>query len=61
MQHPSEVGHAKNSVRLLKLVLPQTQIYVGETGEDFIELQHYLATQTKYPNERWSFIPLEPL
>jgi DTW domain-containing protein YfiP len=56
MQHPSEVGHAKNTVRLLKLVLPQTQIYVGETGEDFIELQHYLATQTKpvyvvYPNE----------
>ncbi len=23
---------------MIKLVMPQTQIYVGETGEDFIEL-----------------------
>jgi len=56
MQHPSEVDHAKNTVRLLKLVMPQIHIYVGETAADFIELQHYLAAQTKpvyvvYPNE----------
>ncbi|WP_350432369.1 tRNA-uridine aminocarboxypropyltransferase [Shewanella sp. H8] len=56
MQHPSEVGHAKNTVRLLKLAMPQTRIYVGEVAEDFVELQHYLAAQTKpiyvvYPNE----------
>ncbi|MGX9462732.1 tRNA-uridine aminocarboxypropyltransferase [Shewanella sp. A14] len=56
MQHPSEVGHAKNTVRLLKLVMPQTRIYVGEAADDFIELQHYLAAQTKpiyviYPSE----------
>jgi DTW domain-containing protein YfiP len=56
MQHPSEVGHAKNTVRLLKLVMPQMKIYVGEAATDFIELQHYLAAQTKpiyvvYPNE----------
>ncbi|WP_351008590.1 tRNA-uridine aminocarboxypropyltransferase [Shewanella sp. S1-58-MNA-CIBAN-0166] len=56
MQHPSEVDHAKNTVRLLKLVMPQMKIYVGESAADFIELQHYLAAQTKpiyvvYPNE----------
>ncbi|MBB1317719.1 DTW domain-containing protein [Shewanella sp. SR43-4] len=56
MQHPSEVAHAKNTVRLLKLVMPQMKIYVGEAATDFIELQHYLAAQTKpiyvvYPNE----------
>ncbi|MCL1101008.1 tRNA-uridine aminocarboxypropyltransferase [Shewanella saliphila] len=56
MQHPSEVEHAKNTVKLLKLALPQTQIYVGETAADFAELQGYLAAQTRpvfivYPNE----------
>lgn len=56
LQHPSEVKHAKNSVRLLALALPQTRIVVGESSADFADLREYLATQTKpvyivYPNE----------
>ncbi len=57
MQHPSEVEHAKNSVRLLKLVIPDTQVIVGETAEDFAELRRYLTDSHKpiyliYPNEQ---------
>ncbi|MEC4728644.1 DTW domain-containing protein [Shewanella sp. D64] len=42
LQDPSEVTHAKNSVRLMALVIPETQIYVGETPDDFKSLRHYL-------------------
>lgn len=57
MQHPSEVEHAKNSVRLLKLVIPDTQVYVGETAEDFADLRDELASSNRpvyliYPNEQ---------
>ncbi|NMH65066.1 tRNA-uridine aminocarboxypropyltransferase [Shewanella salipaludis] len=57
LQHPSEVGHAKNSVRLLSLVIPQTLVYVGETPEDFAELRQYLARLERpvylvYPSEK---------
>jgi len=56
MQHPSEVNHAKNTVRLMQLVIPQMQVFIGETSEDFIELQAYLAQATKpiyvvYPSD----------
>lgn len=56
MQHPSEVNHAKNTVRLMQLVIPQMQVFIGETVEDFIELQAYLAQATKpiyvvYPSD----------
>lgn len=47
MQHPSEVNHAKNTVKLLTLALPQTQVFVGEKTEDFAELISYLASQSK--------------
>lgn len=43
LQHPSEVTHTKNSVRLLKMAVPQTQIVVGETAADFAELRQQLG------------------
>ncbi|WP_041417457.1 tRNA-uridine aminocarboxypropyltransferase [Shewanella woodyi] len=56
LQDPSEVGHAKNSVRLMELVIPETQVYVGETPQDFQALRHYLNTCGKpvflvYPSD----------
>lgn len=35
LQHPFESTNAKNSARLVKLCLPQTEIYVGEKQSDF--------------------------
>lgn len=43
LQDPSEVGHAKNSVRLLELVIKDTQVVVGESADDFAELRAQLA------------------
>lgn len=56
MQHPSEVEHAKNSVRVLKLVVPETKVVVGESAEDFAELRAELEKSQRpvyliYPNE----------
>ena len=56
MQHPSEVKHAKNTVRLMRLVMPDIKVVVGESAEDFNELQQYLSQSTKpvfivYPGE----------
>ncbi|WP_144211519.1 tRNA-uridine aminocarboxypropyltransferase [Shewanella donghaensis] len=56
LQHPSEVEHAKNTVKLLCLSLPQTQVVVGETAEDFAELRQALekshrAVYLVYPSE----------
>ena len=36
LQHPSEVKNAKNSARLVKLGIPNTQIIVGEQPQDFL-------------------------
>lgn len=47
LQDPSEVGHAKNSVRLLSLVIPRTQVIVGEGPDDFALLQQYLEASKK--------------
>ncbi|WP_077750879.1 tRNA-uridine aminocarboxypropyltransferase [Shewanella psychrophila] len=47
LQDPSEVGHAKNSVRLLSLVIPKTQVLVGEGADDFSNLRQYLDASTK--------------
>lgn len=45
LQHPSESKHAKNSARLVKLGLPDTEIIVGESTTDFIHLkQQVLAS-----------------
>ncbi|WP_299802789.1 tRNA-uridine aminocarboxypropyltransferase [uncultured Shewanella sp.] len=56
LQDPSEVGHAKNSVRLLELVIANTQVVVGETPDDFAELREQLAQSSKpvylvYPSD----------
>jgi len=56
MQHHSEVHHAKNTVRLMRLVMPNMQVFIGETAEDFTGLQTYLTQTTKpiyvvYPSE----------
>lgn len=57
LQDPSEVGHAKNSVRLLSLVIPETQVLVGEGPDDFSQLRQYLDACTKpvylvYPSDK---------
>ena len=56
LQDPSEVGHAKNSVRLLELVIANTQVVVGETADDFAGLREQLAQSNKpvylvYPSD----------
>ncbi|MCL1090610.1 DTW domain-containing protein [Shewanella profunda] len=56
LQHPSEVEHKKNSVRVLSLAVPETQIYVGEDENDFSELRNDLAKYDKpiylvYPSD----------
>lgn len=57
LQHPSEVGHAKNSVRLLQLVIGDTRVYVGETQDDFSQLREYLNETNRpiylvYPSDQ---------
>lgn len=42
LQHSSEVEHKKNSVKVLSLVIPNTQVYVGETEADFALLREQL-------------------
>ncbi|MCL1148264.1 DTW domain-containing protein [Shewanella marinintestina] len=56
LQDPSEVGHAKNSVRLMELVIANTQVVVGETADDFAGLREQLALSNKpvylvYPSD----------
>ena len=57
LQHPSEVEHKKNSVKVLSLVIPDTQVYVGETEADFALLSKQLMNCGRpvylvYPSER---------
>ncbi|QYJ85971.1 DTW domain-containing protein [Shewanella mesophila] len=47
LQDPGEVKHAKNSVKLMKAVIPDLQVVVGETAEDFMVLKSYLDSQIK--------------
>ncbi|WP_025821835.1 tRNA-uridine aminocarboxypropyltransferase [Shewanella marina] len=55
LQHPSEVKHQKNSVRLLKLVMPELAIWVGESATDFAEqltsIQDSKPTFVVYPTD----------
>lgn len=46
LQHPSEARHAKNSVRLLPLCLPQVSVYQGESSDDFASLRQELASSS---------------
>ena len=45
LQHPSEVKNAKNTVRLLELISPNCKTIVGETEQDFSELQRQITLQ----------------
>ncbi|MGS0727397.1 tRNA-uridine aminocarboxypropyltransferase [Shewanella sp. 0m-11] len=56
LQDPSEVGHAKNSVRLLELVITNTQVVVGENPDDFAGVREQLAQSNRpiylvYPSD----------
>ncbi|MGB0893008.1 MAG: tRNA-uridine aminocarboxypropyltransferase [Parashewanella sp.] len=56
LQHPSEVKHGKNSVRLLPLALDNLHIAIGETEADFTEIRHWLSLQKRpifllYPSD----------
>ncbi|MFV0595529.1 tRNA-uridine aminocarboxypropyltransferase [Shewanella sp.] len=57
LQHPSEVEHKKNSVKVLSLVVPDTQVHVGETEVDFALLREQLSRCRRpiylvYPSEQ---------
>ncbi|KFZ37660.1 hypothetical protein HR45_09560 [Shewanella mangrovi] len=61
LQHPSEVSHTKNSVRLLRLAIPQTQVVVGESATDFAALRQQLqqtACALVYPADQDAAAPL---
>ena len=53
LQHPSEAKHAKNTARLVKLVIPETELVVGETADDFRDVRGRLkmdsGTVVLYP------------
>ncbi len=56
LQHPDEVSHAKNTARLVKLSIEDTQIIVGESAEDFAEFRRNCDTRPKdyliiFPNQ----------
>ena len=43
LQHPSEIKHPKNTVKLLSLLLEHLTIAVGETPQDFKDIQERLS------------------
>ncbi|WP_299494065.1 tRNA-uridine aminocarboxypropyltransferase [uncultured Shewanella sp.] len=47
LQDPAEVKHAKNTVKLLTLVIPNISVIVGETPEDFTRLKLFLQQSKK--------------
>lgn len=53
LQHPTEAGHAKNTVRLLALLLSNVEIIVGDKGVDFSALKERLPAETLvvYPSD----------
>jgi DTW domain-containing protein YfiP len=56
LQHPSEAKHAKNSAKLIHLCVPNSEIWVGETPEDFSPLIDWVNSQKEsaclvYPSE----------
>ncbi|MCH1930002.1 DTW domain-containing protein [Shewanella sp. A25] len=66
LQHPTEVEHKKNSVRVLSLVVPDTQVFVGETEDDFDVLKVELERSGKpiylvYPSEASIDIEVQPM
>ncbi|RJE78072.1 DTW domain-containing protein [Pseudoalteromonas sp. MSK9-3] len=54
LQHPDETELAKNTVRLLTLQLSNIEVFVGESQQDFMQLQSQLNLATcalLYPSE----------
>ncbi|WP_100657767.1 tRNA-uridine aminocarboxypropyltransferase [Alteromonas flava] len=55
LQHPSEQKHAKNTARLLPLLLPKAELTVGEIPTDFSAVQAHTGrvknTIVLYPTE----------
>ena len=48
LQHPSEKNRAKNTARLISLVIPNTETFVGESAADFeLVKQRLLARGSK--------------
>ncbi|GAA0855191.1 tRNA-uridine aminocarboxypropyltransferase [Aliiglaciecola litoralis] len=45
LQHPLETKHAKNTARLIKLCVPDCELMVGESAEDFNVLQETIKQQ----------------
>lgn len=42
LQHPAEANHAKNTVKLLRLILTNIEVIVGEQAEDFSQIKQCL-------------------
>lgn len=56
LQHPHESKQAKNTAKLIKLVIRKCHIHVGETPEDFVTVKTDIEKNTQppwvlYPNE----------
>lgn len=47
LQHPTEQHHSKNTVRLVKLLLPQVQVWLGESEQELAPLQNYIKSSDK--------------
>ena len=47
IQHPSEIKVAKNTARICKLCISQTNIWVGEASESFAQLQAELKNEKR--------------
>lgn len=66
LQHPAEVTHKKNSVRVLSLVVPDVLVYVGESATDFGPLREFLARCGKpiylvYPSAQSRSVEEQPI
>lgn len=47
LQHPSEKNKAKNTARLIALVVPATKVIVGESAADFEEVKQLIIAKKK--------------
>lgn len=45
LQHPTEKNRAKNTARLISLVVPDTKVIVGESAADFEQVKQQLLTR----------------
>lgn len=54
LQHPDEVRHPKNTLRLARLCLPEIQVRVGESPQDFADLPQWIGSRRAllcYPDD----------